>query len=406
MLMAHGPIGFLLTHVVMKKWWGKKITSRQKWLLLALGFVSGIVPDFDIIYIYLVDASKNHRELLSHSLIVYIIAFVVLYLVAILSKRNVVKMGVIIFFLGIMSHLLVDGIFGQVGYLMPFSIELYGISDFTFFKPWVFLINFVLEFTFIALFFFVFCTLLVEKVIWRRVLYVVITLFWVFSLGFSYVLHKHTLHADMDYVYKDIDHDRIRNREDLDIDNDGMINSKDPDSDNNGLSNIEEFDKWASYVHDIWFDPVPGKWLEIPTRLGLISMPAAAQTVYHRMGIFFGAEMSADYALQKDGYEYTPKNEKFGYSVHNIRIWLSHTGRVLPATRVQYKKGDILFFGAEGDTHLALVREAQDNGTIILIEAHKSHGVGPVSYDEVVKREGAPLFVGRILYPITQETIQ
>ena len=415
MLFAHGPLGALLSDRSIRMWWKGKITPRQKWILLLLGFIGGIFPDVDLLYYYLVDASTPHREFITHSFFIYVAVFVVLYFVAaVFVKKPVFKMAVMIFFIGVVSHLAVDSILAEVSWFFPFSRRLYGLSNFSALRPWLFSVNFALEFVFTGLFFLLLISFASWSLVRKRALIAVVAVGVVIASLGTFWFDGHNLVFDLNTPFLDMDGDGIANRADVDMDGDGLVNSRDFDADGNDTDNIDQLSQGPDFSN-VWYDPTDGGLIEIPQRLGLPTTPFFIHHIYGGLGVPLAAEMQEDYALLAEGYEYPPSSSRFDNSVANIKTWLSHSGRLLPAEKLaHYQPGDIFFFGdgpdpdggdgdGDGDAHAAIVRNISENGRVMMLEADRQLGVGLHTLDDIIRGEGEPVFIGRMLFPITNE---
>ncbi|EKD76432.1 MAG: hypothetical protein ACD_43C00114G0001, partial [uncultured bacterium] len=118
MIIAHGPIGYLITRAA-KRWWGKyNFSSRQQLMLLVTGTIGAMIPDLDLFYFYFIDATVAHRQLLTHSFIIYF-CIVAVGLLLLLARRPWWAWLTVIFGLGGVVHILADMYTGEAAALAP-----------------------------------------------------------------------------------------------------------------------------------------------------------------------------------------------------------------------------------------------------------------------------------------------
>lgn len=298
MIFAHGPLGYLLALATEKVWRKTEYTQKQYNWLLVLGFIAGIFPDVDLFYYYLFNASESHRALFTHTPIFYIVVCGVLALFAWRIKKPMLLSASVIFYIGTLSHLLTDGIFAQVQYLHPFTQTFYGLGDVVSdgVRSNLLALNFIIEGTIIAAFFYTLIRTHVER--WLIRIPLVTTLLCTYALGVLLVSlsNAHVAHLPPHMYYDDLDNDGVVNIQDRDMDNDGTLNIDDNDSDNDGESNPFEIAQFSETLAGVWYDRTNGGLLQIPARLGFITMIDAPRILLDSAGVSLRAEMSADYA--------------------------------------------------------------------------------------------------------------
>jgi len=114
MFIAHLPAGYLLTRFLQRK----LKTPKYLWV----GLLASVLPDFDLLYFYLVD----HRQTLHHEywihLPVHWLSISLLAVVLLLFTKNRKYFLISTIFLGnIFLHLLLDTFVAGILWLYPFS---------------------------------------------------------------------------------------------------------------------------------------------------------------------------------------------------------------------------------------------------------------------------------------------
>ena len=140
MILVHGFAGAITTYYTLKnKSFSKlKLSQSDLNILWFLGPLGGIFPDFDISILLLVDRILEHRRFLTHSIIPYTLLFILINLVLLLPKKillkmyidntkmQLIKLGSLIFYFGVLSHLFLDYFVGGLTLLAPFSNNYFG----------------------------------------------------------------------------------------------------------------------------------------------------------------------------------------------------------------------------------------------------------------------------------------
>lgn len=396
MIFAHGPLGYLLTRATENIWRKKEYSQKQYNWFLILGFIAGIFPDVDLFYYYLFNATESHRTLPTHTPILYTVVCGLLALYAWKKKKPVLLSAAFIFYLGTWSHLLTDGIFAQVRYLYPFSKEFYGlgniVSDTV--ATNLLAINFIIEGTIIAAFFYLLIRTYVERWSIRIPLVTLLLCTYIFGVLVVYLGNEHVAHLPPHMYYGDTDHDGIVNVEDRDIDNDGIPNIDDVDSDNDGESNPFEIAQFARQLTGVWYDRTNGGLLQIPARLGFITTIDAPRILLDSAGVSLRAEMTADYAQNSSGYVTSVQSNNFDRTAANIHTWLEHTGRLQEYADGRDQIGDILFFN---NGFIAMVTGFDNAGQAAVLDVSPRREVKERLLSDVVKDEGEVKERGKIL---------
>lgn len=131
MVLAHSLIGVPLTFFVLKRL--TKINEQNESirfinLVYFVGILGAVFPDFDLILTFFIE-EINHRKLISHSILPYFLIFISIYFFSSLLKKNKdkVKLLNLIFFVGIISHLLIDFLVGGISILAPVKTDIFGL---------------------------------------------------------------------------------------------------------------------------------------------------------------------------------------------------------------------------------------------------------------------------------------
>lgn len=125
MIFAHSFVGFPITYELLKK---ENYSKEFKNLAYFIGITSAVLPDFDLaLGIFIHDL--NHRQLISHSFLPYILIFLILFVVSRFLKKYQKRLQLLslIFFIGVSSHLFLDFIAGGLALLSPFYTGIVGV---------------------------------------------------------------------------------------------------------------------------------------------------------------------------------------------------------------------------------------------------------------------------------------
>jgi inner membrane protein len=148
MFIAHAPASYL---------WTKWLTNRRAAAFqllprrthLFLGIASGLVPDLDLIYFYLIDHQQHlHHSYWTHIPIFWLAAFALAIAIAWARQSGALAAGATLALTNVFLHLTLDTVAGKIRWLSPFSS-----SDFVLFQVpslygwWP--LNFLLHWTFI-----------------------------------------------------------------------------------------------------------------------------------------------------------------------------------------------------------------------------------------------------------------
>lgn len=132
MLFVHGFAGGLTTYYTLKNQKELKLTRFQIELLWLVGVVGGIFPDLDLIYVYF-NKDVHHRELISHSIVLYLLLFIIVNVLSHLFKekkhiKDYFQLLNLVFFTGVLGHLFIDFFVGGLSLFNPISKYYFGFS--------------------------------------------------------------------------------------------------------------------------------------------------------------------------------------------------------------------------------------------------------------------------------------
>lgn len=391
MLIAHGPLGYLIARSVVPKLRKLKPSRLQlRWYYVS-GFIGGIFPDIDLLYYYFVEAVFSHRQFITHSFLPYVVIVLLGIGVMLIKRWRWIGVCTIAFAVGALSHVVADSVFGIAAWLAPLSDAMFGLQK----MSWFYSVALTTTYEFTTKF-------IMEVIIIIAALYTVMkrnALFYV-SAACSMILalvlllfvNRHIYAADGYFYYNDLDNDGSYNAFDFDIDDDGLDNTVDTDIDNDGLDNSAEMYIHLFEAEGSLYDYTEGVFAEVPLRIGFVSPQHLIERMYANNGIFFGREMAADYELNPTGYTGKPTDNEFNDSVENWKTWLGHRNQLLPATE-HLNEYDIVFFTSG---HVGLLTRLDDGDYIF--EADRSHlYTQSVSLEQVIEREGELSAIGRLL---------
>jgi hypothetical protein len=125
MILAHSFIGAPITYQIIKN---KELTPKFKNLIYFVGITGAILPDFDLLLTFFIK-DLNHRQLVSHSIIPYLILYSTLFLISLTTRSFKKELQIFnnVLFLTIFSHLFIDALVGSIALFGPFDKTLYGI---------------------------------------------------------------------------------------------------------------------------------------------------------------------------------------------------------------------------------------------------------------------------------------
>lgn len=402
MIFAHAPAGFLAA-LLTKPFWKKKYgvySKRTTTLFLLLGALGGLLPDIDLFYYYLHDASSSHRDMLTHKPVLYLGFGLIAFGFAALFRRPRWCIGISAFTLGALSHMLTDTVTAQIQLLYPFSETYFGVTDFgnAFIIENSLFLNFLMEGAFFVFAFSALIRLCVHRVRVRVLLIAVAVLLYALGVGAVFIANQHIYHSPIDVAFGDMDADSIVNGDDRDMDGDGVLNIEDEDSDNDGTGNAQGIVENSEQFLAMWYDPTNGGLIQIPARLGLITNEDLPRRLFGTIGIHLRAEMVEDWQQHPNGYALPPTDENFDRTNENLRVWLEHTGRLYTGDHLAAEReriGDILFFESG---RVSVVTGFDQQGKAVGLDVHPERPIAEVTIDALVEYEGSVIARGAMLY--------
>ena len=127
MILAHSLIGVPITHFLIKnktEFQNKPIFVN---MMYAVGIVAAVFPDFDLSLSFFIN-ELDHRKLVSHSVVPYLVIFLVGILLSRIFKKytSEIKILNLIFLVGVLSHLFLDFLVGGISLLAPLTRSSFG----------------------------------------------------------------------------------------------------------------------------------------------------------------------------------------------------------------------------------------------------------------------------------------
>lgn len=143
MFIAHLPAGYLATHFLA----GEK-QNRQS--LVAVGLTCSALPDFDLLWFYLVDDRQTaHHEYIFHWPLFWLSIALIAWIVVRLSNRRALGPYILVGLTCLLLHMFLDSFAAEIYWLRPFSDWHLNLVEVPAgFGWWV--LNFVFHWTFAA----------------------------------------------------------------------------------------------------------------------------------------------------------------------------------------------------------------------------------------------------------------
>ena len=148
MFIGHIPAGFLWTRLLRKS--SKTVAnSGTTTRVLLIGMFSGIIPDLDLLYFYLIDHRMTaHHNYWTHVPLIWMVIFSA-WLVAAYLSRKPVFIGVgLVMGSNILMHMVLDTVAGGIRWFYPFSETDFVMANVPAVHGW-WVWNFVLHWTFL-----------------------------------------------------------------------------------------------------------------------------------------------------------------------------------------------------------------------------------------------------------------
>lgn len=395
MILAHGPLGYLTAYITKRWWKADQQSPRHRTILYWVACIAGIFPDSDLFYIYFVNDSVSHRQLITHSLLLYVGILIIGIILVRWRGFSVYWIAIVLFGLGGMSHVITDALVGFVALFEPFNSALYGLPGVEWYQQTLFTRYSLVTMLGLELAIFIIAGYTFVRQRW----YIIMSSILFIGVAFlAWFVNEHRFTPNGVYYYGDIDNDDVITAQDLDSDGDGIRNIEDTDIDNDGEDNAVDMLRQTYEARGGIYDYTEGSNLEIPLRLGFVTSSKLIERMYANVGIFFGAEMADDYTTQPQGYIGKPTANEFSEDIQNWKTWLQHRDQLL-SSKTQPNEYDIVFFKSG---HVALFTRIDTNNDgvyeDVIFEAHSSHFfIDYVSVNEVILREGPVEYYGRLL---------
>jgi hypothetical protein len=137
MLFAHGPAGYLLTHVLARTAYSDIVdpqrTDRLYQVLMVAGVVGAICPDFDFIYHIFIDSDRtSHHKYITHLPLFWMGLWGVLFAIGQWRKDRSFCAVVTTFCASAVLHLAFDTLTGKVYWFAPISragLNIFKVAD-------------------------------------------------------------------------------------------------------------------------------------------------------------------------------------------------------------------------------------------------------------------------------------
>lgn len=127
MFVAHLPAGYILTRRLVDRAPEAGVSRRS---LLALGLISAILPDFDLLYFYLVDQRQTlHHLYWTHLPLFWLGPAAVSLTLCAWTGNKRITLAALVFYANIFLHLLLDTVVGKMFWFYPFHAESFSLFE-------------------------------------------------------------------------------------------------------------------------------------------------------------------------------------------------------------------------------------------------------------------------------------
>lgn len=246
MLIAHGPISYLLNEKIQGKDI-KKTEGNTRILISILSLFFGILPDFDMFILVMQHLPTFlHHSIITHSLTFWVLSWIVLKIFFLFLGKNVnVKKNHLFnknilsiieksFLIGTVSHILVDSVFTHVRLLYPLENQftlLGNLVESNLFTGYLYSTSMALEMVIIVfLLFYIYKNFFKSNTSITYITYVLTV------ISISYLLFSTYVTFNTYNVSTHTLDDRRMNDADFDM----VSDTKDFDTDNNFINNIDD----------------------------------------------------------------------------------------------------------------------------------------------------------------------
>jgi hypothetical protein len=246
MLLAHGPIAYMLNGRIQKKSISK-LRRRDQILIAFFALFFGILPDFDYFILLNSDIPTfQHHLYYFHSLVFWIPLWVLFYLSTILIGRylesshrkiftkDFLNILSLTFFISTFSHLLADLFvsYNALLYPLPTQMSVLGsIFHINFFTGYLFSVQFGIELIILTVFLALILKEFFRKTLLSKYVKYLLLPITILYLVFVIFMNLNTYNQTFELRNGSIMYDE---------DFDSVLDSKDIDSNNNGLNNLED----------------------------------------------------------------------------------------------------------------------------------------------------------------------
>ncbi len=319
MFIAHGPLSYILNESIQKK---KiiKLTKGEQLAIALLSFFFGILPDFDIFVLSMGNTPPfQHHHIFTHSILFWILAWILLRLGLLLLKRiantdlknilnrNFVNILQYSFLIGVMSHLFADILLSYSRVLFPLDLEvtlLGGVLSRNYFRGYLFTTGSALEFLILTIF-----VLLIYKNYLRKNIYIKYAIYTLFVISTFFLLFNTYMGLKTYNMATYKEEGKII----YDADFDTLIDYKDPDTDNSGRNNLLDVNR--KDLVDSAYEILNGKYMVSSTSSmwGNIKYKYGAMTSYRLISqVYFNQNKAIEPVLKEFSQK---KNDIKGYTI-------------------------------------------------------------------------------------------
>lgn len=149
MFIAHLPAGYISTKYIINKADTASLGPGNTKLYMVVGLIAAMLPDFDMVYFYLIDNRQHlHHGYVTHLPFFWAIPVILWALISLIFKNKKSLLFAAIVGVNVFLHLFLDTFVGKVRWLYPLSnMDFYFFDVPARYNWWVW--NFVLHWTFL-----------------------------------------------------------------------------------------------------------------------------------------------------------------------------------------------------------------------------------------------------------------